>query len=621
MGIFDFLLSKESRLQKAIEAKNINEAIKLINDGANVNTNTEKGQTALWLAVERGSLKLMELLLAKSVNLDTTYDEGNSALMMSLLNKNKEIANLLLDNKAIVNKANNKSITPLIQVLKTGDFVTAEILINKGAGINAKYKSASLIWLPLTKKKSIKIVKLLLENKIKLNQENNKGFTELMYAIDNGENELAQLFIDNGADVNYYSKKSKSTPLSVAINKGELTVVQKLVDNKVDINFANKSIEAPVGIAITNDRIDILKLLLENGATLKTTKKSNSYLVNSILKRNANFDIVKTLVSYGADINEEDFNELTGFSQVPLMFAIDRENVHVVEFFIENGANLHFGSNGITPLTYAVKCGNKKILSLFEKQNLKPKATDYYNAARLLTEERVDKGDLTFRYYSEDMLQLLTKAIEINPKYADAYGYRGVYYCADIGYRQNRSLIAKSLSDLNKAIKLGGTNPLFFFSRGTANDESGNVDAAIADYTVYLKSYPKGSNAYNNRGLLYQNKGNYQAAENDFTEKIEIDEHNTAGYINRASLYISLGREDDAIRDWEAGLEIDPGHPSLLKNTGLYYYNQIAGNPDLANIALIDKALRYLRKSSNMGDEQSREWYNTISNRFGYEPS
>jgi len=615
MGIFDFLLSKDTRLQKAIEAKNVSEAIQLISDGANANTTTERGKTALWLAVERNSFKLAELLMSKNTDLNKTYEEGNTALLKALINKNKEITNLLINNNADTNKENNNGLTPLVHALETGGYETTEILINKGADINIKYNGDSLIWIPLSKNKNTKTVKLLLEKIIKLDQENPDGHTELMYAINNDENELVQLFIDNGADINYYSEESNSTPLSIAIYKGKLPIVQKLIDKKADINFYNKNTGTPIGTAISFDKLDILKLLIEKGADLNTKSGEFSYLAKAISNSPESIGMVKILVNNGADVNEEYRDKSHDSSRVPLIFAIDYGNEEAVKFLIENGAKLNFESNGFTPFTYALFSGNKNILALFEKQNLKPKATDYFNAARFSVDETMVNGDLTYSNCWPRMLQLLNIAIEMNPKFADAYGYRGLYYCAQVGYRQNPDLIAESLSNLNKAIKFGGSNPLFYFSRGVANDESGNVDAAIADYTAYSKSYPKGSLAYNNRGLLYKSKGNYQAAESDFTKKIEIDYNSTAGYINRANLYFELGREDDGVRDCEAGLKINPNNPTLVKNAGVYYYNQIVNNrPN----HFPSKAMDYLKKSGwEHGDDNAKDLYNRLANRYG----
>ncbi len=623
MGIFDFLSSKDSLLKQAIDNGDQVKIIKLIDRGANKNIKTDTGKTALELAVEKENLKLLELLLARKVDLEIPFQDGNTALMAALKKKNETIASLLVDEGANINMKSSDGHSPLIQSILNSFFNFSVKLINKGADIKQKYESSSIIWLVLSdysKDQSNKLINILVEKGIDLDQESNDGFTELMYAIDQGDDELVQLLLDREADVNYYSENSKSTPLSIAIVHGNLPIMQKLIQHKVDINYEKKNLSSAISLAIEKSNNEILKLLLKNGAEIKTKPNGNSYLQDAIMSDNANVEIIKILVENGADVNEGYDNSFLGFTQTPLMFALDRKRVQIAEFLIKNGGDLHFESNGITPLTYAIKLENEQILSCLLAKNILPKANDYFNAAKLSTREEVENGDLMFKSYSDKMPYFLTRAISLNPNYGEAYGYRGVYYCAELGYRQNPELISKSLTDLNKAIQLGCTNPLFFFSRGVANDESGNIDAAISDFSIYLKSYPKGSGAYNNRGLLYKIKGNYLAAEKDFTMKITLDKYGTAGYLNRSGLYFATNRENEGAKDCEAGLKIDPDQPTLVKNLGLYHYNQIAEKPHLASVPLIKQAMTLLRKSMDMGDEQARGWYNALKNRYNYEP-
>jgi len=616
MGIFDFLLSKDVRLQKAIETKNLNEVIKQINEGANVNISTENGHNAWWLAVETGSMKLAKLLLANKANLDTAFEEGNTALLKALMLGNTEIVNLLIETKSSINIVNNNGITPLIQALLMADYSSTELLIANGAEVNTKYNGNSVLWLLLSENKNIKVVNLLLDKNLTLNQENEAGYTELMYVINIGDHNLVQLFLDYGADVNYYSKKLKASPLSLAIKKNQLSTVKKLIEHKVKLDFENKNINSPIGIAISENKKDILKLLLENGAELQKRQDRDSYLMQAVCKENASIEIVKLLVKYGADINEEELNNLQGgYSYIPLMMAINFKNFHIAEYLIENGANLNYESNGRSPLNYAVRAGNERILSLFKQKNIILKAENYFNAALFSSYEEISDGDLTIRNYSEDTPLLLTKAIELDPDYAEAYGYRGVYFSSELEFSQNPSLIKKALSDLNNAIKLGATNPLFYFQRAKANNESGNIEAAISDYSNYLRSYPNGSAAFNNRGLLYAEIGNFQAALKDFTIAIKHSTYKVDAYGNRASCYLKMNREDKAILDWQEGIKISPNDPIFIKNIGVYYYNQIASKgPDYYP----GKAMEYLKRSGwEFGDDYSKALYNNLAKIFG----
>ena len=62
------------------------------------------------------------------------------------------------------------------------------------------------------------------------------------------------------------------------------------------------------------------------------------------------FDKVRLLVDYGADLNRQGSNGYT-----PLMQAAEMENIEIAQFLIEHGANINStGHEGATPLHIAV---------------------------------------------------------------------------------------------------------------------------------------------------------------------------------------------------------------------------------------------------------------------------
>jgi len=101
-----------------------------------------------------------------------------------------------------------------------------------------------------------------------------------------------------------------------------------------------------------------------------------------------------------------------------------------------------------------------------------------------------------------------TKAIELDPNYADAYGRRGAAYS-------------------NKK----------------------DDDRAIADFTKAIELNPKFDLAYLNRGSSYVIKKEYELAIRDFTKAIEIGTNSEMAYIVRADAYEKIGRKDLADAD------------------------------------------------------------------------
>ena len=83
-----------------------------------------------------------------------------------------------------------------------------------------------------------------------------------------------------------------------------------------------------------------------------------------------------------------------------------------------------------------------------------------------------------------------------------------------------------------------------YFQRGLANDNQGNYDQAISDYTKAIEIDPNLPGVYFNRGSIYDNQGNLPQAISDYTKAIEIDPNYVSAYYDRANVYYKLKEYD-----------------------------------------------------------------------------
>lgn len=95
---------------------------------------------------------------------------------------------------------------------------------------------------------------------------------------------------------------------------------------------------------------------------------------------------------------------------------------------------------------------------------------------------------------SSDAIEECTKAIELNPQNADAYGKRAIA-------RGRKGDLDGAITDFNKAIELDPQYMPGYFGRGHIRGQKGDLDGAIADYTkaIELKQYAE---PYCSRGLV-----------------------------------------------------------------------------------------------------------------------
>jgi tetratricopeptide (TPR) repeat protein len=120
-----------------------------------------------------------------------------------------------------------------------------------------------------------------------------------------------------------------------------------------------------------------------------------------------------------------------------------------------------------------------------------------------------------------------SKAIEINPNYADAYNFRGR-------------------------------------AKGQLQDYRG----AIADHSKAIEINPNYADAYQNRGIFKIKLEDYGGAMADLSKAIEINP-NTAAYSNRGNLKIKLEDFEGAIADLSIAIAINPNSEASYFLRGL----------------------------------------------------
>ena len=88
-----------------------------------------------------------------------------------------------------------------------------------------------------------------------------------------------------------------------------------------------------------------------------------------------------------------------------------------------------------------------------------------------------------------------------------------------------------------------------FNNRGTAYQETHDLDRAIADYDEAIRLHPAYAPAFNNRGNAHQAKGDLDAAIADYSEAIRFDFNFVQAFNSRGKAYQMKGNLDHAIAD------------------------------------------------------------------------
>lgn len=186
------------------------------------------------------------------------------------------------------------------------------------------------------------------------------GYTLLHYASEIGDAKLVKVLIDKGAEINS-TMKVGSTPLSTAISFNKKDAIRTLLEAGVDPNFKlgqYDSKRSHFHFYITKARkIDkgIFDLFITKGADLETRDFYNETPLITAAGQDFNMtDNAKYLVTAGADIKAGGKGGKTA-----LMTAVYTRNIELIKFLLKSGSPVDQKDNdGGTALLTMIGMGN-----------------------------------------------------------------------------------------------------------------------------------------------------------------------------------------------------------------------------------------------------------------------
>ncbi len=134
----------------------------------------------------------------------------------------------------------------------------------------------------------------------------------------------------------------------------------------------------------------------------------------------------------------------------------------------------------------------------------------------------------------------------------------------------NKGQYDRAIEAFNRAIEINPRHADAYNNRGLAYVNKGQYDHAISDFNKAIEINPKNAAAYNNRGYAYVNKGQYDRAISDYTKAIEINPKNVAAYYNRGHVYlVKLGNKVKGCADWKKACKLgECGNYNFAKQKG-----------------------------------------------------
>ncbi len=334
-----------------------------------------QGKNALLIAAEEGNIGVMRTLLKARPNLDIRDRSDNSALFLAIKSNNPDCVHCLIEAGANIGltiaiaaaKGDTITISTLIDYINESDHLDLNNILNfKTNGFSALHLAAMY--------GHAEVCQLLLKISNKKIIFNENGVTPLILAVSNNKPQVIREFINyfRHEDGEEKEEKTSSSLLIKFLNKGQ--------------------VKTPLDIAVQEQYLDCVKLLVENGAEVSTD-------ILKVALGTGNDILIKLLFNHAPPIKANLELAIKYHPEIAKSVIKKISDINAVEKFDDGDDSLDVGD---TPLTLAIRCKSVEIvIVLLEEYKADPnKKDDYGNSpiAIAVHEDCDEIFDILFEY-------------------------------------------------------------------------------------------------------------------------------------------------------------------------------------------------------------------------------
>ncbi|XP_044731669.1 transient receptor potential channel pyrexia [Chrysoperla carnea] len=219
---------------------------------------------------------------------------------------------------------------------------TAMLLLNNGAEVHALTNSPNNchegVLHCAVRANAIACVRLFTAEGADVSMVEPSGISPLHLAADLGQFQCLKIMLESKfADPNIRKREKEATPLHLAAESGYADCIELLLSKGADPKVRNYRGQTALHLAARSQAIDCVEILLRKGGSDPNAGDldKRTPLHAAVGKAAQSFDIIETLISWGADVNSKD-----QYGYTPLHIAALNELSQCVETLIFHGADV-----------------------------------------------------------------------------------------------------------------------------------------------------------------------------------------------------------------------------------------------------------------------------------------
>ncbi|KAL0447495.1 UNVERIFIED_CONTAM: Potassium channel AKT1 [Sesamum latifolium] len=206
----------------------------------------------------------------------------------------------------------------------------------------------------------------------------------LCFAVAREDDLLLHHLLRRGLEPNELDRNGRNA-LHLAAAKGNLECVLLLLDYAADPNRRDSEGNVPLWDAILGKHEPVIKALVDNGATLSSGDVGQ---FACFAAEQNDLDLLKQITKFGGDVTL-----LNSLGTTALHTAISEENIEIIKFLIEQGADIDKPDvHGWTPRALADYQGHEAINALFQTKQESHNSGKAHQRSTSISTSEVQEG-------------------------------------------------------------------------------------------------------------------------------------------------------------------------------------------------------------------------------------